>query len=268
MARIPKDELERLKRETDLAALVRAHGVELRKHGGSDLIGRCVFHDDTRAEPGGDARGRTSSTVSGCGAAGSVVDWVMKTEGVSFRHAVELLREGSSSLAASDPPRKRTTVRRLPCPLELDAADAELLGQVVGYYHETLEGDAGGLAYLERRGLAHPDLVDHFSLGLANRTLGLRLPKKSRKAGAELRSRLQNARRHPLLGPRASERLPDHPRPRRGGPGRRDLRPAGQRPRRTAQATSTCRVRTAASSTSTPSGSRKKSSSARRSSTP
>ena len=47
MARIPDHELERLKRETDLAELVRAHGVELRKHGGSDLIGRCVFHDDT-----------------------------------------------------------------------------------------------------------------------------------------------------------------------------------------------------------------------------
>ena len=46
MARIPKDELERLKKETDLAALVRSRGVELRRHGGSDLIGRCVFHDD------------------------------------------------------------------------------------------------------------------------------------------------------------------------------------------------------------------------------
>jgi len=191
MARIPKDELERLKREIDLAALVRSRGVELRKHGGSDLIGRCVFHDDR--EPSlVVSPGKNLFHCLGCGSAGSVVDWVMKTEGVSFRHAVELLREGSPSLAAADPPRKRTAVRRLPCPVELDAADAELLGQVVGYYHETLQGDGAGLAYLERRGLAHPDLVDHFSLGLANRTLGLRLPKKSRKAGAELRGRLQS----------------------------------------------------------------------------
>jgi len=190
MARIPTDELERLKRATDLAALVRSRGVELRRHGGSDLIGRCVFHDDN--EP--------SLVVSpaknlfhclGCGAAGSVVDWVMQTEGVSFRHAVELLREGSSSLAGSDRPLKRTTVRKLPCPVELDAGDHELLGQVVAYYHETLKGDADGLAFLESRGLSHPDLVDHFSLGLANRTLGLRLPERSRKAGAELRGRLQ-----------------------------------------------------------------------------
>ena len=197
MARIPTDELERLKRETDLAALVRLYGVELRKHGGSDLIGRCVFHDDHQPSlvvtPG-----KNLFHCLGCGAAGSVVDWVMKTEGVSFRHAVEILREGLPLSDNGQPttdnagrPRKRTTVRRLPCPLELDAADAELLGQVVGYYHETLEGDAGGLAYLERRGLAHPEVIDRFSLGLANRTLGLRLPEKSRKAGAELRSRLQ-----------------------------------------------------------------------------
>jgi hypothetical protein len=41
MKRIPDDEIERLKRETDLAALVRASGVELAPHGaGGDLIGR------------------------------------------------------------------------------------------------------------------------------------------------------------------------------------------------------------------------------------
>ena len=47
MARIPDDELERLKHETDLAALVRASGVELAAHGaGGDLIGRCPLHED------------------------------------------------------------------------------------------------------------------------------------------------------------------------------------------------------------------------------
>ena len=45
MARIPDDELERIKRETDLVALVQAAGVELRRHG-ANLVGRCPFHDD------------------------------------------------------------------------------------------------------------------------------------------------------------------------------------------------------------------------------
>ncbi len=47
------------------------------------------------------------------------------------------------------------------------------------------------MAYLDSRGLNDPELVNHFKLGYANRTLGLRLPQKNRKAGAEVRSRLQ-----------------------------------------------------------------------------
>jgi len=31
--------------------------------------------------------------MGACSVGGSVIDWVMKAEGVSFRHAVELLRE-------------------------------------------------------------------------------------------------------------------------------------------------------------------------------
>ena len=40
-------------------------------------------------------------------------------------------------------------------------------------------------------GLSHPELVDTFDLGFANRTLGYRLPAKNRRAGADIRGRLQ-----------------------------------------------------------------------------
>ncbi len=186
MARIPDDELEKLKCDIDLAALVRAHGVELRRHGGSDLIGRCVFHNDT--EPSLIVTpGKNLFHCLGCGAAGSVVDWVMKTEGISFRHAVELLRVRFSA----GPPHKRSTVPKLPCPLEPEAGDAELLAKVVAFYHQTLDTDPAGTTFLKRRSLNDSAMIAHFSIGLANRTLGLRLPNKNRKAGAELRSRLQ-----------------------------------------------------------------------------
>jgi DNA primase len=46
-------------------------------------------------------------------------------------------------------------------------------------------------AYLARRGLQSSEMIRHFRLGFANRTLGLRLPSNNRKAGAELRGRLQ-----------------------------------------------------------------------------
>jgi hypothetical protein len=81
-------------------------------------------------------------------------------------------------------------VQKLPTPLSISAEDQALLHQVVDYYHETLKSDAEGLAYLEKRGL-NREALEHFKLGLANRTLGYRLPEKTRKAGAEIRGRLQ-----------------------------------------------------------------------------
>ena len=44
---------------------------------------------------------------------------------------------------------------------------------------------------MESRGLQHPEMLEHFKLGFANRTLGYRLPDKNRNEGAVLRGRLQ-----------------------------------------------------------------------------
>ncbi len=62
---------------------------------------------------------------------------------------------------------------------------------MVDYYRQTLKDSPEALAYLEQRGLTHPEVIEHFKLGLANRTLGLRLPDKFRKAGADIRAKLQ-----------------------------------------------------------------------------
>ena len=196
MARIPETELERLKNEVSVERLVEASGVEL-KRGGKDMLGRCPFHEDDTASlvvsPG-----KNLWHCFGCGAAGGPIDWVMKTRGVSFRHAVELLREGLPSSAAGQAadaaPIKRTMVRALPVPVAFDADDAQLLGQVADYYHATLKQSPEALAYLESRGIAGSaaaEAIEVFKLGYANRTLGLRLPEKNRKAGAEIRTRLE-----------------------------------------------------------------------------
>jgi hypothetical protein len=195
MARIPEDELERLKAEVSLLRLVQARGVELKRHG-KDWLGRCPFHAD-----------RTPSLVvspatnlwhcpGACNVGGSVIDWVMKTEGVSFGHAVELLRNDLPHLAAAVEPAepkvvKRASVPKLASPLVAEANDQVLLREVVDYYHETLQQSPEELAYLESRGLNHPELIATFQLGYANRTLAYRLPQKNRQAGAELRGRLQ-----------------------------------------------------------------------------
>jgi DNA primase len=190
MPRIPDEEIDRLKRVTDLAALVRSRGVELHKHGSRDLIGRCPFHDDKE----------TSFVVTpekglfhcpGCGAAGNAIQFVERFDGLSFRHAFELLTEGRGFTSPATSPQKVSTVRRLETPLDLETDDAGLMSQVVDYYHERLLKTPAALDYLRGRGLCHEEALEKFRLGFADRTLGLRLPDKNRKDGEAIRTRLQ-----------------------------------------------------------------------------
>jgi DNA primase len=128
MARIPKDELERLKKETDLVELVRSSGVELKAHG-KDLLGLCPFHDDKEPSLVVTPKKNLWNCLGACGEGGTVVDWVMRTQGVSFRHAAEILRNGSPVSGAPAAPLKRSTVPRLPCPLSEDADGPELVAR-------------------------------------------------------------------------------------------------------------------------------------------
>ncbi len=62
---------------------------------------------------------------------------------------------------------------------------------MVSFYHDTLKQSPEALAYLQKRGLNSPEMIERFQLGYANRTLGYRLPASNRKAGEEMRGRLQ-----------------------------------------------------------------------------
>ncbi len=192
MARVPAEEVARIKREVSVERLAEARGVKLTRHG-ADLVGLCPFHDDkepslviTPAKNLWHCLGACSA--GGEKAGGSVIDWVMRDRGVSFRHAVELLRSDLPPAAVVE---AKGSEPALPAPVEADAEDEELLRQVVGFYHETLKESPEALEYLASRGLSHPEVIERFQLGFANRTLGYRLPDKSVKAGAEIRGRLQ-----------------------------------------------------------------------------
>ena len=195
MARIATSEVERLKTEVSVQRMVESRGVELKKHG-ADLIGRCPFHDDRTPSLVVSPGKNLWHCLGACQAGGSVIDWVMKAEGVSFRHAVELLRADLPTTtparqpSSARPVAKASTVRKLPPPMNTEAEDRELLLQVVGYYHETLKQSPEALGYLESRGLRSSEMVERFQLGFANRTLGYRLPAKNRQAGEAIRGRL------------------------------------------------------------------------------
>ena len=197
MPRIPDEQLERLKQEISLQRLVEARGIELKRHG-QDFVGHCPFHDDKTPSLVISPKSNLWHCLGACQCGGTVIDWVMKSEGVSFRYAVELLQADydPSALAANSAATvKRSTVPKLPSAFvstgETDADDARLLAQVIDYYHQTLKQSPEALAYLERRGIANSEAIDQFKLGYANRTLGYRLPAKNRQEGAALRGQLQ-----------------------------------------------------------------------------
>jgi DNA primase len=206
MARIAEAELERLKGDVALERLAESRGVELKKVG-KDLRGRCPFHGPDNDPSLSIDPVRNLFHCFGCGAKGGPVDWVMKAEAVSFRHAVELLRHqaigapaspragkggrGRTAEIAEASPVKHATVRRLPPPVALDAGDEQLLEQVVAYYEQTYREEEAAQGYLRDRGIGDPAFAEAFRIGFANRTLGLRLPNKQRLAGEQLRARLQ-----------------------------------------------------------------------------
>ena len=189
MARYDDAEIQQLKSNISLLRLAEAQGHELKKEG-KDYVMRCPFHEEETAS----MKITPSNNLFhcfGCDEGGSVIDWVMKTQGVSFRHAVELLRT-DCSLASEPLKTKTTTVRKLTSPLSEDADKQTALQQVIAYYHDTLKQSPEALQYLKVRGLDDRELIDYFKLGFANRSLGLHLPNKNRKAGAAMRGLLKD----------------------------------------------------------------------------
>ena len=183
MARIPEDEIQRIKRETDLLALVRSRGTELKKHGSRDFVGRCPFHDDNESPNFIISPAKGLYHCMACGVAGNAIQFVEKFDGISFRHAFELLANGGKA-AFENAPAKRTkqaTVPKLPCPLDLDADDGTLLDQVSDYYHERLSKTPPPSNTWLAAGLDDEALLQRFRIGFADRTLGLRLPEKTAK---------------------------------------------------------------------------------------
>ena len=192
MARIPDAEIERLKAEVSLVRLVEASGVTLEKRG-ADHVGRCPFHDDQTPSLVITPAKNLWRCFGACDAGGDAIAWVMKREAVSFRHAVELLKSDYApdlEKRSGSAPVTRSVTAKLPT-LATPAEDAELLNEVVGFYHAALKQTPEALAYLEARGLVHGELIDAFRLGYADRTLGYRLPSVTTKAGLDVRARLK-----------------------------------------------------------------------------
>jgi len=116
----PDDEIEQIKREVDLVALIQESGVVLGRVG-VELMGRCLWHGEGDTTPS--LAVNTNKTVPvwrcfSCGAGGTCIDWVMKRDGVSFRHAKELL---AARLVGQTPSAGKERRHILPSPITVDA---------------------------------------------------------------------------------------------------------------------------------------------------
>jgi DNA primase catalytic core len=164
-------DLSHLKRAVDLVALAQTRGVVLKKQG-QEYVGRCPFHDDHTPSF------HISPTKHlfhcfGCGAAGSVVDFVMKQDGLSLQEAIDWLTRQTGGLVGRGTAGLKSIPSSEPTP---PLAAAAWLQRVVTFYQKTFTTDRDGWVYLKRRNLVDPTMLDVFQLGYCNGTLQQTLP--------------------------------------------------------------------------------------------
>jgi DNA primase len=158
--RILKDDIEALRRQADIVAVVSDY-TGLKRAGGS-YKGLCPFH--TERTPSFTVKpGDNVYHCFGCDASGDLYDFLMRIEGLGFPEAVEALARRSGYTLRYE---------------ELSARDREAIGErsrlvgVMGaaqrFFTRTLLSEDGEVArtYLKERGFGKED-VDRFDLGFA-----------------------------------------------------------------------------------------------------
>lgn len=152
MARVPQTEIERIKQEISVLELAQNRGINLRRQG-ADYVGLCPFHDDHNPSLVISPKNNLWHCF-GCNQGGSVIDFLMKLDNISFRHAVEKLTGVPEIALTSD-----------------NIDHQKLLNRVTEFYHQTLYRNPTALEYLAKRGIKDEEALQTFKIGYANRTL-------------------------------------------------------------------------------------------------
>ncbi len=164
-------DLATLKKHTDLVTVVQSRGVALSRKG-NDYVGLCPFHQEKTASfhvtPA-----KNLFHCFGCDAAGSVIDFVMRKDGLTFREAVDkLLTESGVVQRGSQTGRPEAPQ---PPPVLPERAQV-LLERVVAVYEKTFGDVPEGRAYLEQRGITDAGLWTQHRIGYCNGRLPELLP--------------------------------------------------------------------------------------------
>ena len=199
MPRIAEDAINQIKQTTDIIALIQSRGTVL-KQKGLNWTGLCPFHNDTNTPnlivtP---SKGLFRCMAADCGKTGNAIQFVQYHDGLSFRHAFELLDKGGKAAFehSTSQPKKSQTVK-LDCPIKPTEKDAHAItAKVANYYHTRLASVDGHavIEYLGNRGLILDETtLKKFRIGLSDRTLGLRIPHSRTVKGQTMRQKLKDA---------------------------------------------------------------------------
>jgi len=167
-------ELAQLKQNVSILHVCAAHGIDLKKHGTADYVGRCPFHDEN--EPSFIVTpSKNLWHCMGCDKGGSVIDLVMQLDGITFREAVDklmtsngLISRGSTATKQKDPKPDRPEI-----PAERAAA---LIERAVTIYEKNLAEAEEGTSYLDHRGITDAGLLTRHRAGYCKGNLSEILP--------------------------------------------------------------------------------------------
>jgi DNA primase catalytic core len=155
-------DLKALKMRVDLAAVVQAHGVPLKRKG-ANLVAPCPFHREKTPSFTVNERKRIWKCF-GCGAAGDVFTFLQKKAGLSIPAAVEYVQRMVPQPPPPPAPPAAPTVAT-PQAHVAGWASADVLDRVVTHWQHALGTSRRAQTYVRGRSLWHPELLRAFRVG-------------------------------------------------------------------------------------------------------
>ncbi len=145
--RISKADIEAIKKEHALKAVIESYGIKFRKKG-ANYVGLCPFHKEK--VPSFTVNPKTNLYhCFGCNAGGDVIGFITKQEGIGFREAFERLNGNGKN--GKKPLQKKAPSSLIPKAFGTPAQPVNrtrLLNRVVSFYHKSFCEDQRAMEYL------------------------------------------------------------------------------------------------------------------------
>ena len=162
--RYDTETIEKVRNANDIVDVIGRH-VRLTKKG-ANYFGLCPFHGEKTASFSVNQR-KQFFHCFGCGVGGSVIDFVMQYENMSFQEAVRALADNAhielpESTGSSEDRQANAFRQRL----------LEVNKEAAIYYNKVLRSPDGriGLEYFLDKRKLRPETITHFGLGFASKT--------------------------------------------------------------------------------------------------